>query len=132
MMVLDTDVCIGLIKRREPELEAAILASEPGSVSISAITVGELAYGVANSAWPDRNRDALDRFLLDFRLLPFDVEDAFYVGEIRAWLKRSGTPIGPYDVLIAAQCVRHDAMLATRNRREFERVPGLKLFGGRT
>lgn len=126
MMVLDTDVCIGLIKRREPELEAAILASEPGTVAISAITVGELAFGVAK---PDRNRDALDRFLLDFQLLPFDEEDAFYVGELRAWLKRSGTPIGPYDVLIAAQCVRHDATLATRNRREFERVPGLRLFG---
>lgn len=132
MMVLDTDVCIGLIKRREPELEAAILASEPGMVAISAVTVGELAFGVANSAWPDRNRDALDRFLLDFHLLPFDEEDAFYVGELRAWLKRSGTPIGPYYVFIAAQCVRHDAMLATRNRREFERVPGLRLFGGRT
>lgn len=128
MMVLDTDVCIGLIKGREPALREAILSSEQHDVAISAISAGELAYGVANSARPDWNREALDRFLIDFRILAFDEQDAPYVGEIRAWLKRKGTPIGPYDVLIAAQCVRHDAVLATRNRAGFERVPGLRLF----
>ena len=60
--------------------------------------------------------------------MPFEPEDAEEAGDIRAALERAGTPIGPYDVLIAAQARRLDALLVTANTREFARVPGLKLY----
>jgi tRNA(fMet)-specific endonuclease VapC len=63
---------------------------------------------------------------LDVTPWPFEPEDAEEAGDIRAALERSGTPIGPYDTLIAAQARRRGALLVTANRREFARVPGLR------
>jgi tRNA(fMet)-specific endonuclease VapC len=63
---------------------------------------------------------------LQFVMLEFDKEDARQAGEIRALLASEGTPIGPYDVLIAGQAVARDMILVTQNTREFERVPGLR------
>lgn len=60
-------------------------------------------------------------------VLRFDEEDAAEAGEIRVLLERAGEPIGPYDILIAAQARRRGATLVTFNRREFARVPGLTI-----
>jgi tRNA(fMet)-specific endonuclease VapC len=59
------------------------------------------------------------------QVLDFEADDAEEAGDIRAALERAGTPIGPYDVLIAAQARRRGAVLAMANRREFARVPRL-------
>jgi tRNA(fMet)-specific endonuclease VapC len=88
----------------------------------------ELWFGIAKSTRRAVNAERLVLFLhggLD--LLPFDADDARAAGEIRVVLEARGTPIGPYDLLIAAQALRRGATLVTSNLREFERVDGLKL-----
>jgi tRNA(fMet)-specific endonuclease VapC len=130
MISLDTNAVIAAINRRipsvRPRLEAAIVAGV--SVGISAIVLFELRYGITKSARPQENRAILATFLaLDVTPWPFEPEDAEEAGEIRAELERLGTPIGPYDVLIAAQARRRSAVLITANTFEFARVPGLNI-----
>jgi tRNA(fMet)-specific endonuclease VapC len=130
MISLDTNAVIAAINRRlpsvRPRLEVAIVAGEP--VGISAIVLFELRYGIIKSARPQENRAILEAFLaLDVTPWPFEPEDAEEAGEIRAELERRGTPIGPYDVLIAAQARRRGAVLITANTLEFARVPGLNI-----
>ena len=128
MICLDTNIAIYVINRRVPAIrhrlaEQLRLGKEIG---FSAIALFELRYGHARS-----NRKAeYDRLLAEFLapgiiVLPFDAEDAEHAGDIRAYLERKGTPIGPFDYLIAAQARRRGATLVTLNRREFARVPGL-------
>ena len=128
MYCLDTNAVIAVINERTPGVAARFDAEiqRQTSILISTIVVYELCYGVARSSRPDRNRIVLDDFLaLPVSIIAFDAEDAADAGEIRAALATTGTPIGPYDVLIAAQARRRGAALVTFNRREFDRVPGL-------
>jgi tRNA(fMet)-specific endonuclease VapC len=128
MICLDTNVAIYVINGRVSHLrhrlnEQLRLRAEVG---LPAVALYEMRYGNARS---DRRHHS-DRLLADFlmagiQVLPFESEDAEHAGDIRAALERAGTPIGPYDYLIAAQARRRGAALVTLNRREFERVPGL-------
>ena len=87
----------------------------------------ELWYGAAKSARPERNARRIADFLAGpIEILAFEPADAEEAGYIRATLERAGTPIGPYDLLVAAQARRRDALLVTANEREFARVPRLK------
>jgi len=79
------------------------------------------------SANPEKNQDALDKFLTPLEILDFDYPCTLEYGVIRAGLEREGTPIGPLDTLIAAHAKRADVVLVTNNEREFDRVPGLKI-----
>ena len=129
MICLDTNAVIAAINLREPQtrarLEQALL--EGVTVGIPAIVLYELWYGIRKSARPKANAAALATFLtLDVTPWPFEAEDAQEAGDIRAALERAGKPIGPYDVLVAAQARRRGAVLITANAREFVRVPGLK------
>jgi tRNA(fMet)-specific endonuclease VapC len=86
----------------------------------------ELRYGIEKSARPARSLALLENFLAaPVSIIAFDGTDAAEAGEIRAVLGKAGTPIGPYDALIAAQARRRGAALVTSNGREFARVPGL-------
>ena len=93
---------------------------------MSAVSVFELRFGIAKSAQVVRNTARTDLFLSSVTILTFDHEDALVAGTIRASLERIGTPIGPYDILIAAQALRRDLLLVTGNVREFSRVEGLR------
>lgn len=99
----------------------------PGDVGISTITLAELEYGVEKSSNPNKNRDALLQFLLPLEIWDFDFNAALVFGRIRAELERKGTPIGAYDLQIAAHALSLQKTLVTNNTREFERVVGLKL-----
>jgi len=106
-------------------LENAIADGAP--IGISTIVLFEMRYGIAKSARPQKNAAILAAFLaLDVIPWPFEPEDAEEAGDIRAELEPAGTPIGPYDVLIAAQARRRGALLVTANMGEFGRVPGLR------
>jgi tRNA(fMet)-specific endonuclease VapC len=86
-----------------------------------------LVYGANKSAFPERNLQALKQFLIHFKLFNFDYNCAIEYGKIRSDLERKGTPIGPLDMLIAANAKSLGHILVTNNEHEFSRVAGLKL-----
>lgn len=132
MIHLDTNTAIAVMNDR-PRIVADRLAHTLGNgeaVALSSVAVFELWFGVEKGARSKRqaNIDQLARLLASpIDVLPFDEDDARTAAEIRATLRAAGTPIGPYDLLIAAQALRHGATLVTANCREFDRVPGLKV-----
>ena len=130
MICLDTSaIIVALNDRASPvrtRIAAAVMAG--AAVTLSPIVLFELRYGAAKSANRERNSRRIDDFLAGpVVVLPFEPEDAAEAGDIRAVLERAGAPIGPYDVLIAAQARRRGALLITANEREFGRVPGLRI-----
>ena len=125
-VLLDTNICIYMIKNRPPEVRKHFEQFAPGDIAISSITVAELHYGVVKSAAREKNALALEAFLLPLVITPFDTEAAFVYGRIRAELERQGKPIGGMDMLIAAQAIAQDCTLVTHNLKEFTGVPGLR------
>ncbi len=130
MICLDTNAVIAAVNTPASMVRArlnhALRSGTP--VAISAIVLFELWYGAAKSNRLQRNAATIADFLAGpIGLLNFDAEDAREAGDVRAALQRAGTPIGAYDVLIAAQARRRGAFLVTANTREFHRVPGLKI-----
>lgn len=127
MYLLDTDICIYLIKRTYPELNQRVYRAASGSLVLSAVTLAELEYGAAMSQRPAENREALTLFASAFEIVGFDAGDARFFGLIRAALRKSGKPIGPYDLQLAAQCLSRGLTMVTHNAREFLRVPELRV-----
>lgn len=127
MWLLDTNICIALIKRQPPELIGKLKKHKPGDVAISSITLAELQFGVSKRKQSERNRAALDQFLLPLEILSFDETAAGIYGQVRANLEAKGTPIGPLDTLIASHALSVKAAVVTNNVREFSRVDGLRV-----
>lgn len=128
MFCLDTNVIVFAINGRVPAVEQRLRQELAAGTTllIPSIVLFELRYGIAKSVRREASTRVLDAFLAEgFELLPFDDDDAAEAGDIRAALEASGTPIGAYDTLIAAQARRRGVVLVTGNRREFERIPGL-------
>ncbi len=123
--LLDTNAVIILLNDGQSALGKRVRRQKPAEVCISSIVAHELYYGAFKSQRVERNLAIVDS--LQLQVLEFDKEDARQAGEIRARLARDGTPIGPYDMLIAGQAKSRGLTLVTRNKREFERVTGLKL-----
>jgi tRNA(fMet)-specific endonuclease VapC len=131
MIHLDTNVVIALLTGRSPHVISAFQneVQRGHDFVVSVVVLHELRYGAAKSQKKLENNARTDFFLSEnsIEVLPLSSEDAEHAGEIRAHLEKQGTPIGPYDVLIAAQTRRLGATLVTANTREFSRIPGLKL-----
>ncbi len=122
--LLDTNICIYVIKHRPPEVREQFNAQQ-GRMAISAITLAELAHGAEKSAQPSRNTATVEDFCSRLTVLPYTDAAAWHYGSIRAALERLGTPIGVNDLHIAAQARSAGLTLVSNNLREFERVPGL-------
>ena len=127
MYLLDTNICIYLMKNKYPALTERLLAEDPHDVAVSAITLYELEYGACKSLWAEETRNNMYIFLSPFTMLPFDARDAVAAGQIRAGLAREGKLIGPYDLQIAAQGLSRNLTVVTHNTDEFSRVPKLKV-----
>ncbi len=125
--LLDTNICIYLIRQRPASVIREMARQQVGDVGLSSITVAELHYGVAKSTQVERNQSALEQFLAPLIIVDFDAAAATAYGAVRALLERRGTPIGSLDTLIAAHALSMDVTLVTNNKREFSRVPRLKL-----
>jgi tRNA(fMet)-specific endonuclease VapC len=127
--LLDTNAVIALLKN-EPAIFRKRLrraVSRGAAIAVSSIVLYELWYGVARSARRRENAERLRVFLSGrIEVGAFEEDDAKTAGELRATLEGAGTPIGPYDLLIAAQALRTGATLVTANVAEFTRVPGLQ------
>ena len=124
--MLDTNICIYVMTGRGADL-AARFEAEAAGLCISSVTLAELSYGVEKSAAPLRNRQALAAFSARLGVLDFDAAAAGAYGHLRAALERSGSVIGPYDLMIAAHAVSRSLAVVTNNRREFDRVGGLSV-----
>lgn len=124
--LVDSDVLIELIRMKKIDVVEKFETHYSDCV-LSSVTVAELDYGVRKSQKQEHNREQLDRVLQVFRVIDFTYQDAFYAGEIRAELERTGRRIGEHDTLIAAQARSRELTLVTGNVREFERVPGLRV-----
>ena len=122
--LLDANVVIALLNKRNPQVAKRARAHKPHDVGISSIVVYELFYGAYKSARLAENVTLVDSLL--FEVLEFDKEDAREAGKLRAQLARRGTPIGPYDVLIAGQAKARGLILVTHNTVEFARIAGLR------
>jgi len=125
--LLDTNAVIALVTDRSEPLRRRVEAAEPGTLSTSAIVAHELYFGAYRSQKIEFNLETLRLLFADLVVLDLDREDARTAGEIRAQLVRRGTPIGPYDVLIAGQARARRLTLVTNNISEFRRVDGLNL-----
>ena len=123
--MLDTNVCIHLLRGKKAALLDRICECEPGEVAISSISFAELQHGVCKSSDPGKNLAAVLDFCSALEILPFDSRAGECYGQIRATLEQVGRPIGPLDTLIAAHAVSAECTLMTGNLREFKRVPGL-------
>ncbi len=123
--LLDANVVIALLNDVASKAAKHARRVKPGDVAISAIVAHEIFYGAFKSQRADRNVALVDA--LRFVVVDFDKEDARQSGQIRALLAGKGTPIGPYDVLIAGQAIARNLTLVTHNTNEFRRVPGLRI-----
>ncbi len=123
--MLDTNICIYLIKRKPLQVIDRLRALAIADVVISSVTLAELEYGVAKSARPEQNNEALNAFLAPLDILAFDDQAACRYGEIRAFLEKKGQLIGAMDMMIAAHAASLSMTLVTNYMRDFKRVPGL-------
>jgi tRNA(fMet)-specific endonuclease VapC len=126
--LLDTNACIALINEEPPAVRGRMqkATAAGGRVLVSSIAVFELWYGVGKSTKQEFNRKRLETFLAGpVLVLPFEDADARVAGSVRAALESRGKPIGAYDLLMAAQALRHQHTLVTANVSEFSRVKGL-------
>ncbi|NMC74204.1 MAG: type II toxin-antitoxin system VapC family toxin [Geobacteraceae bacterium] len=127
-LMLDTNICIYIIKRKPESVLKHFLDYRVGDVGISSITLAELRYGVAKSKYKEKNAKALEEFTIPLEIVSFDEAAALAYGEIRSALEAAGSPIGAMDMLIAAHAISLGVQLVTNNTREFSRIPGLNLL----
>lgn len=123
MILADTDVLIDSLRGKEPSRSRVAGELEQDTLATSSITVFELTSGARS----DKQADSIADLLAVLRVLPFDTRAAQAAADVRRHLEGSGQPIGMADYLIAGIAVSRSIPLMTRNRRHFERVPGILL-----
>ncbi len=125
--LLDTNICVYLIKKRPETVLRKLLRIPVLEVGISAITLSELEYGVAKSNYKEQNKLALAEFMAPLSIVPYNDTLAPLYGKTRALLEHKGIVIGPLDLLIAVQALAFNLILVTNNTKEFERILELKI-----
>ena len=125
--LLDTNICIYIIKKKPVSAIKKFEKLKSGSVAISTVTLSELYFGVAKSSKPDENMIALQEFISPLEVLDFSNVDALVYGRIRNSLEKKGSPIGAMDLLIASIAKSQDLILVTNNTKEFARISDLKI-----
>lgn len=126
MWVLDTNTLIYFFKG-QGRVSDRLLSHPPGDIGIPAIVLYELEVGIAKSTSPRKRREQLKALADVTRVLPIGPAEAESAARIRVNLEKRGTPIGPYDLLIAGTAQAENATLVTRNTREFGRIKKLQV-----
>ncbi len=124
--MLDTNICIYVIKNRPAELRDRF-NSLADQLCISAVTLAELFYGVEKSARPAENLAIVEQFAARLDVLPFAERAASHFGQLRAELEKAGQPAGAYDMMIGGHARSEGLIIVTNNRREFDRMSGLRV-----
>jgi tRNA(fMet)-specific endonuclease VapC len=125
--MLDTNICIYLIKQKPEKVLRHFKTYSVGDIGISSITLAELMYGVQRSQQVQKNRQALEEFTLPLEIAAFDDAAAEVYGSVRAGFERDGTPVGSMDMLIGAHALNLGVTLVTNNLREFKKIKNLKV-----
>jgi tRNA(fMet)-specific endonuclease VapC len=125
--LLDTNAWVQFLRNKNALVVQRIQAHHPSELRVSAVTVAELYFGCLKSAKPAAHRGTVDAVLAPYVCLPFDARAADEFAQIRHHLEAAGTPIGPYDMQIAAIARWNGLTLVSHNTSEFSRVPGLML-----
>lgn len=125
--LLDTNVWVDYLNRRYASVVEAIQNAGPDDLPLSSVVLSELRYGADKSQQPARNHARLDVLAAELPPLPFDHDAAVAFGRLRSTLESQGSPIGPYDMLIAAQALSRNLVLVTDNVREFGRIESLRV-----
>lgn len=125
--LLDTNICIYIIKKKPSQVFEKLEALQINDVGISAITLAELEYGISKSTFPEKNKIALIKFLAPLEILPFAEKAAEIYGKIRSYLEKTGSIIGTLDLFIGAHAKSENLVLVTNNVTEFSRIPKLKI-----
>jgi len=126
MYVLDTNILIYFFKGMG-NVAQNFFSVAPQDIGVPAIVIHEIQYGLLRLSDPEKRRAQFHEFMQVVKSLPFGVKEANTAAEIRAELERKGTPIGPYDFLIAATALTDNHTLVTHNTKEFQGVDNLKL-----
>jgi len=125
--LLDTNACIRYITGRSVPLRDKLLVTPTGKIAVCSVVKAEMFYGAMKSNDSQKSLKEQKEFLEQFQSLPFDDEAALIFGELRADLAKKGTPIGAYDLQIAAIALANDLTLITHNTSEFSRIGNLKI-----
>jgi tRNA(fMet)-specific endonuclease VapC len=125
--LLDTNICIYIAKRKPAQVLSRLEQMKPGDVGMSIVTYLELVYGAWKSQAIEANLARIEQLEVLIPAQPLDVVVAGHYGRLRAGLEAAGTPIGAYDLMIAAHALSLGLTLVTNNVREFSRVRGLRL-----
>ncbi len=125
--LIDTNICIYIMNDHPPEVIKKFRKTGVGNICVSSITVSELQYGACNSKQIKNNQKRLNEFLRPFEIISYDESASIYYGQIRSYLEKQGTVIGPLDMLIAAHALSEHLTLITNNKKEFNRVKSLKV-----
>jgi tRNA(fMet)-specific endonuclease VapC len=125
--LLDTNVCVVYLNGRSESVRDRLLSTPSDDIAVCSVVKAELFYGAFRSNNPTRTLERHQAFLARFVSLPFEDETALLAGQIRASLAGTGTPIGSYDLQIAAIALANNLTLVTHNMREFERIEGLQI-----
>lgn len=127
MYMLDTDICIYIIKRKPGSALKRLESLQPGQLAMSAITFAELMNGAKKSQRVEANVAKLNELAELIEIRPFDQKAATFYGDVRSTLEKKGNIIGSNDLLIAAHALSLDWILVSNNEKEFGRVDGLKI-----
>jgi tRNA(fMet)-specific endonuclease VapC len=123
--LLDTNAWVQFLRNRHALVVQRIHARQPAELRVCSVVMAELFYGCLRSAKPAANRAKVDAVLQPYLTLPFDTAAADVHARIRHHLEMLGTPIGPYDLQIAAIAITSGCTVVTHNTAEFCRAPGL-------
>lgn len=124
--MLDTNIVSYAIRNKPAEIREAFISNH-GYMCISSITLMELIYGAERHPSPEKMFNIIESMIARLEVLSFDDDAAYHAGQIRAELAKSGTPIGPYDQMIAGHARSKGLIVVTNNTKEFERVSGLRI-----
>lgn len=124
--MLDTNICIYVFRNRPPGIRSTF-NQRGDQLCVSSVSLAELIYGAEKSERFEHNLSVVESFAARLEVLPFDEKAAAHYGQIRASLEQAGTPIGPYDLMIAGHARSEGLILVTNNTREFKRVDGLRI-----
>ena len=127
MIMLDTNICIYILRDRPIELVKKL--NSAGDISISSIVYAEMLFGIELSPRKSQKirSEQLKKFVQHLSIAPWDDNAAMHYSQIRAKLKNAGTLIGNMDLLIGSHARSLGLALVTNNTKEFERISGLSI-----